>query len=172
MLRLLLSLEEPKRPNRMAGVAPWAIIIEALAAKGMCFADHLIYFWNNNFLGRHYTAQNCYDKWATLMKKYKKILLKLEKSGTGSVEWDFLSDMKELNMSNHVINPVAPHINTPKVVKEEAASRSILINLRLSANTLFYCRKTQETDSQDSSDEEGATIVESGVIPRFDKYYC
>ncbi len=86
MLRLLLSLDEAKRPNRMAGVAPWAIIVEALAAKGMCFADHLIYFWNNNFLGRHYTAQNCYDKWATLMKKYKKILLKLEKSGTGSVE--------------------------------------------------------------------------------------
>ncbi len=38
MLNLLLSLEAPKRPNRMAGVAPWGIITEGLAAKSK-FSD-------------------------------------------------------------------------------------------------------------------------------------
>jgi hypothetical protein len=115
---MLLSLDEAKRPNRMAGVSPWGIISDGLVSKGMFYTNHLSCPINNNSLGRHFTAQNCYDKWASLMKHYKKVLLQLERSGSGAVEWDFLRDMKELNVSNHVINPVAPHITTPKVPKD------------------------------------------------------
>lgn len=56
------------------------------------------------------------------MKKYKKILQKIEKSGNGAVEWDYLADMKEINLNNHVVNPPADILSThkEKVVKEEA----------------------------------------------------
>ncbi len=78
------------------------------------------------------------------MKKYKKILLKLEKSGTGSLEWDFLSDMKELNMSNHVINLLLLILTPLRLSRRTLSSRSILINLLLSANTLFIAGKLRK----------------------------